>query len=186
MTAAFTGMVILALGACGNAAPAGTAGATATPPPEANSGESPSLTYVDARYHYRIDGPGHLVANLDGSAAYAGPAERLKVEVVQGARAGDVAGLARDDLAAMQSSLAGFHLVSAPAQSNVNGRTVWKFVYTFDAGTSSVTGRLQTLVGVRYYFPKNSTTVAAVTYGIVTNQYDPQGADDIASTFQWQ
>jgi hypothetical protein len=25
-----------------------------------------------------------------------------------------------------------------------------------------------------------------ITYGIVSDQYDPQGADDIASTFRWQ
>jgi hypothetical protein len=34
--------------------------------------------------------------------------------------------------------------------------------------------------------PRDSTTIAVITYGTVSGQFDPQGADDIASTFKWQ
>jgi hypothetical protein len=106
--------------------------------------------------------------------------------VVQGAKATDVAALARDDVGGLPSSTAGFHLVSGPASITLNGHKAEKFVYSWSAGTSQVTNKPLTMVGVRYYVPKDAATVAVITYGIVSNQYDPQGADDVASTFQWQ
>jgi len=151
-----------------------------------NSGEAPAILYVDSRYHYRIGAPGHMTVNADGSAAFVGPSERLQVTVVQGAKAADVAALARDDVAGLPASTAGFHLVAGPRSVNLNGHKVEKFVYNWNAGTNQVTGKPVTLVGVRYYVPKDATTMAVITYGIAANQYDPQGADDIASTFQWQ
>jgi len=75
---------------------------------------------------------------------------------------------------------------ASPGEITLNGKKVEKVVYTYNAGTSSVTGKPLDLVGVRYYIPKDSATLAVVAYGIVSNQYDPQGADDIATTFQWQ
>jgi hypothetical protein len=63
---------------------------------------------------------------------------------------------------------------------------VTKFTYTWNAGTSAVTGKAVELTSVRYYVPKDSGTLAVITYGIVSNQFDPQGADDLASTFRWQ
>jgi hypothetical protein len=86
----------------------------------------------------------------------------------------------------MPSSTANFLLKAGPGEITLNGKKVEKFIFTYNAGTSAVTGKPLDLIGVRYYIPKDSGTVAVVTYGIVSNQYDPQGADDIALTFQWQ
>jgi hypothetical protein len=176
-------LLVLGLTACGS--PAGTSNAPKAGA-EANNGEAPAVAYVDSRYHYRIEAPGRMTANADGSANFVGPSERLQVAVVQGGKAADVAALARDDLAKLTSSAAGFHLVSALAPITLNGHKYQKFVYSWDAGTSPVTGKPQTLVSVRYYVPKDTANVAVIAYGIVSNEYDPQGADDVASTFQWQ
>jgi hypothetical protein len=173
-----------ALAACGSSPT--SSGQTSTPGSESNNGEAPAVTYVDARYHYKIDGPGHMSANADGTASVIGPSERLVVAVVQGSGAADPAALARADVKALPSSTTNFHLASGPSEIALNGKKVQKFVFTYNAGTSAVTGKPLDLVGVRYYIPKDSGTLAVVTYGIVTNQYDPQGADDIALTFQWQ
>jgi len=193
-TKALTGalaLLALAFGlvACGTSGgtsnrPSADAGG-ATAGSEAN-GEAPVVAYVDSRYRYRIDAPGHMTANADGTAAYVGPSERLQVTVVQGTKAADVAALGRDDVATLSSSIAGFRLISGPGSTNVNGRKMEKFIYNWTSGASPVTGKPVTLVAVRYYVPKDSETVAVITYGIVSNQYDPQGADDVASTFQWQ
>ena len=58
--------------------------------------------------------------------------------------------------------------------------------HSWSAGTSTVTGKAIELTSVRYYVSKDASTLAVITYGIVSNQFDPQGADDIVSTFQWQ
>jgi hypothetical protein len=175
----------IALAACGG--PSSAPGAVAaTAGAEANNGEAPAVAYVDSRYHYRIDAPGHMTANPDGTASYVGPSERLQVAVVQGAKAADVVALAHDDVANLPSSTTGFHLASGPVSISLNGHKVEKFVYTWTAGTSQVTGKPVALTGVRYYVPKDAATMAVITYGIVANQYDPQGADDLATTFQWQ
>lgn len=188
--AALAGLAALALIACGApaaplpAADANNAGTAAGP--EVNNGEAPALTYTDARYGYRIDAPGRMTANGDGTASFVGPSERLLVAVVQGPRAADLVTLARDDAASLPSSTPGFRLQAGPRAISLTGRQVEKFIYTWNAGTNQVTGKPLSLVGVRYYVPKDSATVAVITYGIVSNQYDPQGADDIASTFQWR
>jgi predicted small lipoprotein YifL len=180
---------IFALAACGSSStPTGVApAATAQTGGEStNNGEAAAVAYIDARFHYRIDGPGRMSASADGSASVIGPSERLVVSVVQGSSAADPAALARTDVRTMPSSAANFHLMAGPGEITLNGKKVQKFVFTYIAGTSAVTGKTLDLVGVRYYIPKDSGTVAVVTYGIVSNQYDPQGADDIALTFQWQ
>ena len=178
----------LALAACGSSSTTGSAPvATAQAGSEStNNGEAPAVSYIDSRYHYRIDGPGHMSANADGTASVIGPSERLVVSVVQGASAADPVALARTDVKSMPSSTANFLLKAGPGEITLNGKKVQKFIFTYNAGTSAVTGKPLDLVGVRYYIPKDSGTVAVVTYGIVSNQYDPQGADDIALTFQWQ
>ena len=68
----------------------------------------------------------------------------------------------------------------------LNGHNVTRFGFTWNAGTSAVTGKAVELTSVRYYVSKDSATVAVITYGIASNQFDPQGADDLASTFRWQ
>jgi hypothetical protein len=171
---------------CGSS-PTSTGTASPSPGIESNNnGEAPAVAYVDARYHYKIDGPGHMSANADGTASVVGPSERLVVSVVRGSGAVDPAALARSDANTLGSSTTNFHLIAGPGEITLNGRKVEKVVYTYNAGTSSVTGKPLDLVGVRYYIPKDSATLAVVAYGIVSNQYDPQGADDIATTFQWQ
>jgi hypothetical protein len=86
----------------------------------------------------------------------------------------------------LSSSLSGFHKLAAPSPINLNELRAVKLIYAWSAGASAVTGKPTDLTTVRYYIPKNATTVAVVTYSIVTNQYDPEGADDLAKTFRWQ
>jgi hypothetical protein len=157
---------------CGNAAP--------------NTSKTHAVTYVDSRYHYRIDAPGRMIALADGTAVYASPSQRLQVAVFQGAKAADLAALARDDVAAFASNTATFHLDWGPGSISLHGRQFEKFVYSYDSGTSPETGKPLKLVGVRYYVPRDAATAAVISYGILSSQYDPQAADDIASTFQWQ
>ncbi len=192
ITAAVAGLGFLlavAVTACGDTA-ASPAGGVATNPspagPEAANGEAVPTAYVDSVHHYRIDAPGRVAPNPDGSAGYVGPSERMQIRVVQGPAAADPSALAAADLAALPSSVSNFHLVGGPATGTLSGRTVVKAIYTFNAGSSPVTGKPLDMVGVLYYVPRDASTVAVIAYGIVTNQYDPQGADDIASTFQWQ
>jgi hypothetical protein len=175
---------ILALTACGGSSPTSAGSGTATAP-EANNGEAQSVSYVDSRYHYRIDAPGHITVASDGTAGFVGPTERIQIEVKQ-ASTTDLPGLARADLTSMPATFAGFQLKSGPTMIDINGKPAEKFVFTYSGGVNSVTNKPLTLVGVRYYIPKDSSTLAVVTYGIASDQYDPQGADDIASTFRWQ
>src|ERR1700682_3215048 len=80
----------------------------------AGGGGEVSVTYVDARFHYRIDGPGKMTSNADGTAAFIGPSERLEVSVVQGASAANPAALAAQDIKSLASSAQSFHQVSSP------------------------------------------------------------------------
>jgi hypothetical protein len=174
--------------ACGstNVPTAGTDQASPAAGAEANTGEGVPVPYTDSRFHYRIDAPGHMAANPDGSAAYIGPSERIEISVVQGAAASDPATLAGHDVKSLSMGASAFHQLSNPAKITLNGYHVTRFAYTWNAGTSSVTGKPIELTSVRYYVSKDASTLAVITYGIVSNQFDPQGADDIVSTFQWQ
>jgi hypothetical protein len=173
----------LALAACGGSTPAATSGTATTT--EAANGEAQAVAYVDSRYHYRIDAPGHITAAADGTAGFVGPVERIQIEVRQASSA-DLPGLARTDIQSPPTSFTGFQLKSGPTMVALNGKPAEKFVFTYSGGVNSVTNRPLTLVGVRYYIPKDASTLAVVTYGVASDQYDPQGADDIASTFRWQ
>lgn len=179
----------LVVSACGSSP--GTTGAADSPQPgaagaEPNTGEGVAVPYTDAQFHYRIDAPGHMTPNADGSAAYIGPSERLEITVIRGAGASDPGGLAAQDLKALASAAPSFHQLSSPAKGTLGANHVTRFAYTWVAGTSAVTGKPIELTSVRYYVSKDSNTLAVVTYGIVSNQFDPQGADDIVSTFLWQ
>src|SRR3981081_2950185 len=80
---------VFALAACESAPPTASTSSVA-PGNETNAnGEAPAVTYVDSRYHYKIDGPGRMAANADGTASVIGPSERLVVSVVQGSGAAD-------------------------------------------------------------------------------------------------
>jgi hypothetical protein len=179
---------LLATIACG--ASTGTTAGTEAPPAtagaEANTGEGTPVTYTDSRFHYRIDGPGRMTAGPDGTATYIGPSERLEISVIQGTGATDPSALASQDIKTLAASAAAFQQRSSPAKLTLNGHHVTRFAYTWSAGTSTVTGKATELTSVRYYVSKDASTLAVITYGIVSNQFDPQGADDIVSTFQWQ
>jgi hypothetical protein len=180
----------IALASACSAVGVGASGTGSTAEPaagaEANNGETPAVRYTDTREGYRVDSPGKMTANADGSASVVGPLERLQIVVLHGAAASDPAAAAAADVAALRSSAQNFRLVSGPALATVGSRRVQKIVYNWTDGTSSVTGKPNDLVGVRYYIPKNGTTLAVLTYGVTASQYDPQGADDVAMTFTWQ
>ena len=174
----------LAVTTCGGATGTTTSGGTATAP-ETNNGEAQAVTYVDSKYHYRIDAPGHITVAADGSAGFVGPTERIQITVLQ-ASTTDLPALAHADITSLPAALTGFQLKSGPTMVALNGKPAEKFVYTYNGGVSAVTGKPLSLVGVRYYIPKDASTLAVVSYAIAADQYDPQGADDIASTFRWQ
>jgi hypothetical protein len=174
---------LLAVAGCGSD---GTSQSQAPAAGETTVGESVPVRYTDARYHYVIDAPGHMTANADGTASFIGPSERLEIAVVAGSAAADPAALASQDSKTLSATASGFRQLSSPSTVTLNGRSVTRFSYAWNAGTSAVTGKPVELTTVRYYVPKDGATVAVITYGIVTNQFDPQGADDLASTFRWQ
>jgi hypothetical protein len=177
----------VALSACGpSSGSAGAGNAPATAAAEVNTGESIPVAYIDSRFHYQIDAPGRMTPNPDGTAAYVGASERLQITVVQGSGAADPAAMAGTDVKSLATSAPAFQQRSSPTSITLNGYHVTRFSYTWNAGTSSVTGKAIELTSVRYYVAKDSTTLAVITYGIVSNQFDPQGADDIVSTFKWQ
>lgn len=163
-----------------------TPAATDTTVGETNNGEAPAVRYTDAREHYRIDGPGAMKMSADGSASYKGSLERLQVTIVHGAAAADPATAAAADVTSQRSTATAFKLMSGPSSVRLGNLTAQKFVYRWTDGTSTVTGKPNDLVSVRYYIPKDSTTLAVISYGITASQYDPQGADDVALTFAWQ
>ena len=175
---------VLACVGCGANAPRGT-DAAGTNTTETGNGEAAAVPYTDASHRYRIDAPGRMAPTSDASAAVVGPSERLEVTILTGSDAGDPGATARRDAASLGTSLSSFKLVSGPAAITLNGAPVQKLVYTWSDGSSPVTGKAVGLTSVRYYFRKDATTLAVVTYGIVSNRYDPQGADDIALTFKW-
>ena len=183
-------VALIALASACTAAGVGASATNTTAEPatgaEANNGETPAVRYTDTREGYRVDSPGKMTANSDGSASVTGPLERLRIVVVHGAAAADPAAVAAADVGALRSSAQNFRLVSGPALAAVGSSRIQKVVYNWTDGTSSVTGKPNDLVGVRYYIPKNATTLAVLTYGITASQYDPQGADDVAMTFTWQ
>src|ERR1700694_1324831 len=189
---ALPAIVVLAslsvLAACGqsvstNGAPAESANTQAGA--DAGTGTETSIAYTDAAHHYRISGPGRMTANPDGTASFIGPVERLEVAIVDGPRAADPMALANSDLSALKTSATDFRQVQSPASVTVSGHRSIKFVYQWTAGTNAVTGKANQLVTARYYITKDATRLAVVSYASAANQYDPQGADDVANTFAW-
>lgn len=175
-------LVGAACASVGTSAPAATDSAVG----ETNNGEAPAVRYTDAREHYRIDGPGAMTVSADGSASYKGSLERLQVTVLHGSAAGDPAAAAGADVASLRSTATGFRLMNGPSAVRLGNLTAQKFVYRWTDGTSTVTGKPNDLLSVRYYIPKDGTTLAVISYSITAGQYDPQGADDVALTFAWQ
>ena len=177
--------------------------------PAAGSGaqkrEGASVPYVDPRYHYRIDAPGQMTLLSNGTASFVGASERLEVAIIERATAADpnsggdssppAAGrtpapqtplaTARKDSASLAASLADFHLLSRPAAITLAGHSMVKFVYTWTATSSGGTGERLKLTSVRYYVPKNVSVMAVLTYGMSADEFDPESADAVASTFSW-
>jgi hypothetical protein len=149
------------------------------------NGESPTRTYTNSRFKYSVDGPGTMTEATDGSAAYLGAAERLEITVVKDASAADPHRRAIDDLSGLAASKPAFKVVDSLSHGTLAGRGVEKVVFSWTDGVSAVTGKPNDLVSARYYVAKDRSTLAVITYSIAANQYDPQGADDIASTFRW-
>jgi hypothetical protein len=177
------------MAACGPSA-TGSASTTAEqgatqPGSEAGTGTETSIAYTDTLHRYRISGPGRISANADGTASFIGPVERLEVAIVDGARAADPMALAKADLNALKSSVTNFRQLQAPAAVTISGHRTVKFVYQWTAGTNAVTGKANELITARYYITRDSNRLAVVSYGSAANQYDPQGADDVANTFAW-
>ena len=181
LAVAVAALGVIAASACGLAGGGGQAGAEA-----ATTGEAATAIYVNSRYHYKVDAPGQMKEQPDGTASVIGPSERLQIAVIHGPQASDPAALASGDVTSLPGSTTSFRLVSGPAAITLNSKQVQRFVYSYNAGTSDVTGKSLDLVGVRYYIPRDSSTIAVLSYAIVSNQFDPQGADDLAGTFAWQ
>jgi hypothetical protein len=181
--------LVSVLAACGSS----TAGTAPTPAElgvtqaggETGGGTETSIAYIDTAHRYRISGPGRMTANPDGTASFIGPVERLEVAIVDGTRAADPTSLASADLNALKTSATDFRQVQAPAAVTVSGHRTIKFVYQWTAGTNVVTGKANQLITARYYITKDSVRLAMVSYASAANQYDPQGADDVANTFAW-
>jgi hypothetical protein len=152
----------------------------------AAGGEAPSLRFVSSRNHYRVDAPGTMTESSDGTATASHGTESLTITVASGSTAADPGAYARSDLDS-QRSRSGFALKSGPSGFPLSASSsAVKTVYLVSGATNPVTGKAQSFVTVRYYVPRNASTLAVLTYSIVQSQYDPQGADDVANTFAWQ
>ncbi|MDQ6720587.1 MAG: hypothetical protein M3003_07310 [Candidatus Dormibacteraeota bacterium] len=179
---------VLALSACGSSTGNTGTGPAATPAgaaAEAGGGEAGTISWTDPQHRYKIDSPGAMTVAADGRASAIRPAERLEVSILTGSTGGTPMALAQADTASLKSSATNFHLLMAPTYVSINNRRSVKLLYEWTAGTNSVTGKPANLTTARYYIPKDSTRLAVVTYGIATSQYDPQGADDVATSFTW-
>jgi hypothetical protein len=183
----------LAVVACGSDSAAISSGAGGPLPAsgepttagDVTTGETAGVRFVSSRFHYRVDAPGTMTEAADGSAKASRGVEQLTIRMVSGADAANPTALAQSDAAHLPATSRGYRMVRPLAVVSLAGRPVLKLVYA-TSGTNPVTGNVEALVNARYYVAKNSSTLAVVTYSIVASQYDPQGADDVVTTFQWQ
>jgi hypothetical protein len=153
---------------------------------EAGGGEAAAIRFVSGRYHYQVDAPGTMTESADGTATASHGLESLEIVVRSGSSVSNPAGYANSDLSSLRSK-PGFSLKSGPEGINLSASSSSvKTVFSAAGPTNPVTGKAQTFVTVRYYVPRNSSTLAVLTYSIALDQYDPQGADDVANTFVWQ
>jgi hypothetical protein len=149
-----------------------------------NTAEQPGVHYQSSRFHYAVDAPGQVVEAADGSIRADRGVESLEIRVNAGASAADPRRFSQDDVTQVQAATSQFRLIDALVAVTINNRTVMKVVFAAP-GTNAVTGRVEDRVTARYYIPRDSSTLAVLTYSVVANQYDPQGADDQATTFVW-
>ena len=184
----------LTLVACGSDSTAQPSGAGATPATsseptaagDVTTGESSGVRFVSTRFHYRVDAPGTVTEAADGTATASRGVEQLSIRIVSGSAASDASAYARSDTAALPAATSSYTVVNPLATVALASHpSVGKIVYT-SAGSNPVTGNAESLVNARYYIARDSSTLAVVTYSIVLSQYDPQGADDVVTTFTWQ
>jgi hypothetical protein len=184
------GLAVVACGSDSAATPSGAGGLpTASGEPTAagdvTTGESAGVRFVSSHFHYRVDAPGTMTEAADGSAQASRGVEQLTIRIVGGIDAANPTALAQSDTAHLPATSTGYRMVRPLAVVALAGRQVLKLVYA-TSGTNAVTGNAEALVNARYYIAKDTSTLAVVTYSIVASQYDPQGADDVVATFQWQ
>jgi hypothetical protein len=190
-TLALLGLAVSACGSdsTGQSSSGGATSATSSEPTAAGditTGESTGVRFVSTRFHYRVDAPGTMAEAADGTASASRGVEQLTIRIVSGSAAADPSAYARGDAAALPAATTSYTVVNALATVALASHpAVGKIVYT-SSGTNAVTGNAESLVNARYYIARDSSTLAVVTYSIVLSQYDPQGADDVVTTFTWQ
>ena len=152
---------------------------------EAGGAEAPAVPFESPTFHYRVDAPGAMTAGADGTASAHSGAERLSIAIVTGNSASDATALARTDMN-KDREMTGFRLKSGPVVTPLEASTATvKASFAATEGTSDVTGKANTVVVVKYWVPKDTSTLAVLTYTVTESQYDAQGADDVANTFRW-
>jgi hypothetical protein len=183
------GGAALVLAACGSGSGSATApggGAAEAGGAEAGGGDAPGVAYQSSRFHYRVVAPAAMSEAADGSASARRGVEQLSISVVTGSAAADPQAYAQGDLARTQQASPSLRVTSALGRSTLSGHSVFKVVYSVGGWANPVTGKSEDLVTARYYIPRDASTFAVLAYSTAAAQFDPQGADDVASTFQWQ
>jgi hypothetical protein len=171
----------------GGAAPSSSSSEAAAAGGEANGGggEAALTPFVSTRNHYRVDAPGPMTEAADGTATSTHGAESMTVAIVSGSAAGDPTAYAKSDLTKLKSAPS-FALMGGPGGISLTGSPASVQTTYSTATTNTVTGKSQSTVSVRFYIPRDAGTMAVVTYSIIADQFDPQGAVDVANTFRWQ
>jgi hypothetical protein len=147
-------------------------------------GQNSPTGYTDARFHYRLTGPGPLTARPDGTASFLGEDELLEVAVVEGAQAADPMAVAQAEVSSLSNATPNVRITSRPAQVTLGGQSMVKFSYTWTA-KSQASGQQIKMTGVRYLIPKSTAAIAVVRYGDASSQFDTQEADGFAGSFRW-
>lgn len=176
-------------GQSGQASPAATTGAQSQPAsgsgtPADQGGQNQPTGYTDARYHYRVTGPGPVSPKSDGTASFMGEDELFEVAVIEGARAADPLGLAQGEINSLSSTSTNFRTAFGPAKVTVGSQNMVKVIYTW-TGKSRVTGQQAKMTGARYYVAKDPTTLAVIRYEDASKEFDEREADGFASSFRW-
>lgn len=191
MVLATSSALVVLAGACSGTSASKPATAGSTPAAEAAGGEAAGgeaagVRFESALHGYRVDSPGVMTEASDGTASSRGGGEQLSIVVVSGSAATDMAAYAKSDLASVSTTATNFHEKSPLGGAKLSAsKSSLKAVYSATRGTSAVTGKPDDVVVVKYFVPRDSSEFAVLTYTVTANQYDPQGADDIANTFGW-
>jgi hypothetical protein len=147
-------------------------------------GENSPNSYTDARYHYRVTGPGPVNPRADGTAGFVGEDEVFEVSVVQGSAAADPMALAQSQMSSLGSTSSNFQITFGPARVEVGTQEMVKVLYTW-TGKSRVSGQQIQLKGVHYYLSKDPSTVAVIRYEDAAPEFDLREADGFANSFRW-